>query len=73
MMRAVNDQASLRNTHTISVDSDGAQFETEIERVPSAENPATAKITALSVVACLRSVAATLFVGTWNRARLRPR
>jgi aspartate dehydrogenase len=35
-----------------------------IENVPSEENPGTGKITALSVIAALRGLAAPLRVGT---------
>jgi aspartate dehydrogenase len=35
-----------------------------IENVPSEENPGTGRITPLSVIACLRGLAATLKVGT---------
>ena len=35
-----------------------------IENVPSAENPRTGRITALSMLACLRGLVATLKVGT---------
>jgi aspartate dehydrogenase len=52
-----------RNTHTIEVDSDAASFSMSIANVPS-ENPKTGRITALSVIACLRKLAAPLRVGT---------
>lgn len=53
-----------RNTHTIKVDADSARFEMTIENVQSEENPGTGKITALSVIACLRGLVAPLRVGT---------
>lgn len=53
-----------RNTHTIRVDADSARFEMTIENVQSVENPGTGKITALSVIACLRGLVAPLRVGT---------
>jgi aspartate dehydrogenase len=52
-----------RNTHRIEVDADSASFSMTIENVPS-ENPKTGKITALSVIACLRKLGASLRVGT---------
>jgi aspartate dehydrogenase len=58
------DPALDRNTHTIRVDADSARFELSIENVQSEENPGTGKITALSVIACLRSLTQTLRVGT---------
>ncbi|MCZ6483025.1 MAG: aspartate dehydrogenase [Alphaproteobacteria bacterium] len=53
-----------RNTHHIVVEADSARFETTIENVPSEENPRTGRITALSVIATLRGLVATLKVGT---------
>jgi len=58
------DPAFERNTHTVHVDADSARLEMKIENVPSPEHPGTGKITALSIVACLRSINAPLRVGT---------
>jgi aspartate dehydrogenase len=58
------DPALARNTHRIEVDADSARFSMTIENVPSAENPRTGKITALSAVAALRGLVAELKVGT---------
>ncbi len=58
------DPALARNTHRIEVDADSARFSMAIENVPSVENPRTGKITALSAVAALRGLVATLKVGT---------
>jgi aspartate dehydrogenase len=52
-----------RNIHRIEVESDSARFSMAIENVPS-ENPRTGRITALSVIACLRKMHAPLRVGT---------
>lgn len=52
-----------RNTHTIEVVSDSANFTMSIANIPS-ENPKTGRITALSVLACLRKMCASLRVGT---------
>ncbi|MFN0162032.1 MAG: aspartate dehydrogenase [Burkholderiales bacterium] len=57
------DPAATRNNHRIEVDADAASFSMEIHNVPS-ENPRTGKITALSVLACLRKMTAPLRVGT---------
>jgi aspartate dehydrogenase len=57
------DPSVSRNCHTIEVDSDAARFSMTIENVPS-ENPRTGRITALSVLAALRKLAAPLRVGT---------
>lgn len=51
-----------RNTHSIEVDANSASFSMTIENIPS-ENPKTGRITALSVIACLRKMAAPLRVG----------
>jgi aspartate dehydrogenase len=53
-----------RNTHRIVVEADAARFEMQIENVPTEENPRTGKITALSVIAALRRLTATLCVGS---------
>ena len=53
-----------RNTHRIVVEADSARFEMQIENVPTEENPRTGKITALSVIAALRRLTATLSVGS---------
>jgi aspartate dehydrogenase len=57
------DQTVTRNTHSIEVDSDSARFSMTIENIPS-ENPRTGRITALSVIACLRKQRASLRIGT---------
>jgi aspartate dehydrogenase len=53
-----------RNIHRIVVEADSARFEMQIENVPSEDNPRTGKITALSVIAALRALTATLKVGS---------
>jgi aspartate dehydrogenase len=58
------DPTITRNTHTIRVEADTARFTMTIENVPSQENPRTGRITALSMLACLRGLVATLKVGT---------
>jgi aspartate dehydrogenase len=58
------DPGLMRNTHRIRVEADSARFEMSIENVPSAENPRTGRITALSVIATLRGLVQTLKVGT---------
>lgn len=58
------DPSVSRNIHQIVVEADSARFELKIENVPSEENPRTGKITALSVIAALRGLGATLRVGT---------
>lgn len=57
------DPAVTRNMHTIELDGDAARLSMTIENIPSA-NPKTGRITALSVIALLRKMRATLAVGT---------
>jgi aspartate dehydrogenase len=57
------DPTVTRNTHRIEVDSDSARLSMTIENIPS-ENPRTGRITALSVIACLRKQCASLRIGT---------
>jgi aspartate dehydrogenase len=58
------DPSVSRNTHTIRVEAAAARFTMTIENVPSEENPRTGKITALSMLACLRGLVSTLKVGS---------
>lgn len=58
------DPGATRNMHTVRVEADSARFEMSIENVPSAENPGSGRITALSVIAALRGLVSPLRVGT---------
>jgi aspartate dehydrogenase len=58
------DPGVTRNVHRIEVEADAARFSLQIENVPSAENPRTGRLTALSVVATLRKLSSPLAVGT---------
>jgi aspartate dehydrogenase len=58
------DPTLSRNTHTIRVECEAARFVMTIENVPSEENPRTGKLTALSMLACLRGLVSTLKVGS---------
>ena len=58
------DPVLTRNVHRIEVEADSASFSLMIENVPSEANPRTGRITALSVIACLRGLTSTLKVGT---------
>jgi aspartate dehydrogenase len=58
------DPTKERNTHTITVDADSVRFEMTIENVPTPEKPGTGKVTALSVIAALKSLTSSLRVGT---------
>jgi aspartate dehydrogenase len=58
------DPGVTRNTHTIRVEADSARLTMTIENVPSESNPRTGRITALSVLACLRGLVSALKVGS---------
>ncbi len=53
-----------RNIHTIHVEADAARLSMTVENVPSEANPRTGKLTALSVLACLRGLVSTLKIGS---------
>ena len=53
-----------RNMQSVRVVSDSGEAEMTIRNIPSDENPRTGKITALSVIACLRRMTDTLVAGT---------
>ncbi len=53
-----------RNLHSVRVTSDSSDFKMSIQNRPTPENPATGRITALSVIAWLRAQTAVLQVGT---------
>lgn len=53
-----------RNTHVIEVDAEEVSFEMSIAGVPTAENPATGKLTPLSTIAALKSLVQPLKVGS---------
>ena len=58
------DPGVTRNVHTIEVRSDSSDLTMTIANIPSVENPATGKVTALSAIAALRRLTATLVVGS---------
>ena len=58
------DPGGTRNIHTIKVEAAAARFSMTIENVPSEDNPRTGKLTALSVLTCLRGLVSTLKVGS---------
>ena len=53
-----------RNIHRITVEADSARFSMTIENIPTEENPATGKLTPLSVIATLRGLTTPFKVGT---------
>jgi aspartate dehydrogenase len=58
------DPGVCRNIHTITVEAEAARFTMTIENVPSVENPKTGKLTALSLLACLRGLVSPLRAGS---------
>jgi aspartate dehydrogenase len=62
MIEVWADPKLTRNTHRIEVDADSASFSMMIENIPS-ENPKTGRITALSIISCLRKFTAPIRVG----------
>jgi aspartate dehydrogenase len=58
------DPSVTRNIHSIRVDAAAASFTMTIENVPSEDNPRTGKLSALSVLACLRGLVSPLKVGS---------
>jgi aspartate dehydrogenase len=58
------DPGVTRNIHSIRVVAAAANFTMTIENVPSEDNPRTGKLTALSVLACLRGLVSPLKVGS---------
>lgn len=64
MVEVWADPSVERNMQSVRVRSDSADAEMSIRNIPSAENPRTGKITALSVIACLQRMTAPLVAGT---------
>ncbi|MEO1159415.1 MAG: aspartate dehydrogenase [Pseudomonadota bacterium] len=58
------DPTVQHNTHTITARSDSSDFTMTIQNIPTAENPPTGKITALSALATLQRLTSPLVVGT---------
>jgi len=53
-----------RNSHNIKVDADSSRFEMTIAGIPTEENPATGKLTPLSVMATLEGLVTSFRVGS---------
>ncbi|MEX2449261.1 MAG: aspartate dehydrogenase [Rhodospirillales bacterium] len=58
------DPGVSRNVHRVEVDADSAAFTMTMESDPAADNPHSAKIAALSLLATVRGLTATMKVGT---------
>ncbi|MEH6653524.1 aspartate dehydrogenase [Loktanella salsilacus] len=57
------DPTVTRNTHRIRVTSDSANFEMQIEGIPSDENPRTGRLTPLSAISTLKRLVEPLVIG----------
>ena len=64
MVEVWADPGVTRNHQSVSITADSGEAKMMIANVPSEENPRTGKITANSVIACLRRLTAPLVVGT---------
>lgn len=64
MLEIWADPNATRNIHTVEVEATETRFSVTIEGVPSPENPASGLLTPLSLIAALRSLTATLRVGS---------
>ena len=64
MLEVWLDPNVTRNVHKVDVESDSATFTMTIESEPAEDNPHSAKIAALSLLATLRGLTATMKVGT---------
>lgn len=58
------DPGVARNVQSVRVVSDSAEAEMTIRNIPTAGNPRTGRVTALSVIACLRRMTAPLVAGS---------
>jgi len=63
-VQVVADPTSDKNVHEIEVDGEFGRLTIRIENVPSPTNPKTSYMAALSAIALLRRLTATLVVGT---------
>lgn len=58
------DPGITRNTHKIMIESDAVRLEIAVANVPSEENPATGRMTPLSVMATLQRLTAVSIIGS---------
>jgi len=64
MLEVWLDPGVTRNIHKVDVESDCATFTMTMESEPAKDNPHSAKIAALRLLATLRGLTATMKVGT---------
>ncbi|AYD03723.1 aspartate dehydrogenase [Neorhizobium sp. NCHU2750] len=53
-----------RNTHRVAIEADSTRLDMTIENVPDPANPATGRITALSIYSALKSINAVMRIGS---------
>jgi aspartate dehydrogenase len=64
IVKVIVDPAAKRNSHEICVKGEFGEFHAKIENVPSATNPKTSYLAALSAIATLKQVCEPLKIGT---------
>ena len=63
IIKVVADHCVTRNTHVVVAEGEFGRMEFSIENIPTEENPRTGRLTALSVLACLRQIVSPLQIG----------
>lgn len=63
-IRVIADPTMERNVHEVSVKGEFGELKTRTENVPSAENPKTSYLAALSAVATLKKITEHMLIGT---------
>ncbi|MEM2419710.1 MAG: aspartate dehydrogenase [Candidatus Bathyarchaeia archaeon] len=64
IVRVIADPALKRNVHEIEVKGEFGELAVHVENVPSAENPKTSFLAALSAIATLKKITEPIVVGT---------
>jgi aspartate dehydrogenase len=63
IIKIIADPRITRNTHVVTVEGEFGRMEFSIENIPTEANPRTGRLTALSVLACIRQIISPLQVG----------
>ena len=63
IIKIVADPGVTRNTHVVVAEGEFGRMEFSIENIPTEANPRTGRLTALSVLACLRQILSPLQIG----------
>ncbi|MGB9960183.1 MAG: aspartate dehydrogenase [Candidatus Bathyarchaeales archaeon] len=64
MVKIIADPSIKRNIHEVEVEGEFGRFKVHVENVPSADNPKTSYLAALSAIATLKKITEPLVVGT---------